>query len=39
MERMNILQPWEAIEDCLKLFAECFRGKLDLSGIESFLKC
>lgn len=36
VERMNILQPWKAIEDGLKFFAKCFRGKLDLSCVESF---
>ena len=36
VEWVNILQPREAIEDCLKFFAECFRGELDFSGIEAF---
>jgi hypothetical protein len=36
VERMNILQAREAIENSLKLFAECFRGELDFSCIEAF---
>ena len=36
VERMNVLQSREAIEDSLKLFAKCFRCELDFSCIEAF---
>lgn len=39
VERMNVLQPWKAVEDGLELFAECFGGKLDLSCVEICSLC
>jgi len=34
VERMNILQTWEAVEDQGQLLAEGLLGKLDLASIE-----
>ncbi len=34
VERMNVLQPREAIKNERKLLAECFLCKFNLSGIE-----
>jgi hypothetical protein len=36
VERMNVLQPWEALEDGAEFFGECFLGKLDLAGVKSW---
>lgn len=34
VERMDILQSRETLEDGAELFGECFLGELDLSGVE-----
>lgn len=36
VERMNVLEAWEAIEDHRQLLRECLLCVLHLSGIESF---
>lgn len=35
MEGVDVLQAWEAIEDCLEFLGECLCGVFDLSGVES----
>lgn len=37
VERVNILQTGEAIEDCLDLLCKCFCCVLDFTGVELFV--
>lgn len=39
VERVNVLQPWKAVEDGLELLAECFRRELDLSRVKVCKLC